>query len=96
MISINKSAYLNREASPLAPCLMNALVSENDINESLIEHYNSIQNVTKRLQKKINVDLYFNSPVNVLGLEYPTATPKSSITFSATNSSTCANGKNAM
>ena len=40
-----KSAYLNREASPLAPCLMNALVSENDINESLIKYHIAIQNV---------------------------------------------------
>ena len=45
MISINKSAYLNREASPLAPCLMNALVSANDINESLIKYHIAIQNV---------------------------------------------------
>ena len=88
-----KSAYLNREASPLAPCLMNALVSANDINESLIKYHIAIQNV---IQKTIHDALYVNLPVNVLGLEYPTATPKSSITFSATNSSTCANGKNAM
>lgn len=40
-----KSAYLNREASPLAPCLMNALVSANDINESLIKYHIAIQNV---------------------------------------------------
>ena len=40
-----KSAYLNREASPLAPCLMNALVSENDINESLMKYHITIQNV---------------------------------------------------
>ena len=40
-----KCAYLNREASPLAPCLTNALVSENDINESLIKYHIAIQNV---------------------------------------------------
>ena len=44
-----KSAYLNREASPLAPCLMNALVSGNDINESLIKYHIAIQNVIRQL-----------------------------------------------
>ena len=44
-----KSAYLNRDASPLAPCLMNALVSENYINESLIKYHIAIQNFRRQL-----------------------------------------------